>query len=77
MLMLNCESNSNAYPTNWVSREDLVSSRPDLTEAIGTLEEWEIERLAKQIGDHLTETYGLVLDVLLTKRFGDVSAIVE
>lgn len=60
-----------AYPTNWIARGDLLSCRPDLREAIATLEDWEIELLANKVGDQLTEAYWLAIEILLNERFGD------
>lgn len=61
------------YPTNYVSREDLLSCRPDLDGTIQSFSDWEVEQIADKIGEHLAETYWLTMEIILTERFGEAT----
>ena len=63
-----------AFPTNWVAREDLIATRPDLAETLAALEDSEVEDIAGQIGERLAETYWLAMDILLSLRYGEAPA---
>jgi hypothetical protein len=52
-------------PTNYVSKDDLLYSRPDLREKIAALNTSDIEIIADKIGDALQETYWLAVDIIL------------
>jgi len=59
-------------PISWVSIDDLIRCRPELSEQIKTLPAEEIEYIAEKVGDALQETYwlamGIVLDDFLSKE---------
>jgi len=57
--------NDQPFPTNWVSKEDLLYSRPELADKISQLSPSEVAHLAAKVGDALTESYWLALGVVL------------
>lgn len=59
-----------AYPTNWVSKNDLYLSRPDLEAQINALEDGDMLEIASQIGDAVAETHDVAIDEILTAYLG-------
>lgn len=62
-----------AYPTNSVSREDLLSCRPDLEQTFQSLSDGDVEPITDRIGEVLAETYWLAMELILTERFGETT----
>lgn len=56
---------ADTIPICWVSREDLITCRPDLADRLAAMHEAEWAGLANQIGDALQETYWLAIAVAL------------
>ncbi len=55
---------SPSYPVVGVSKEDLLSARPDFEAQIAALTEGDMERIADKLGDALMDTYWLALDII-------------
>lgn len=53
-------------PILWLNRADLIERRPDLTDAILRLRDYEVEHLASLVGDALEEFYWIQLNVVLS-----------
>lgn len=62
------ERETQSYPTNHVSRDDVLSIRPDLDSSAEALTEDEIEAIADIVGERLQETYWLALEIVLDHR---------
>jgi hypothetical protein len=58
-----------AYPTNWVSKNDLLLARPDLAEQIQNLSDANMHTIAKMIGDAAAETHNVAIEELLASYF--------
>ena len=54
-----------SFPTNWVSKADLIRCYPDQKERLERLDDSEVECIAGEIGDALQETYWLVMEIIL------------
>lgn len=64
------EQEPKAFPTNWVSKEDLLYCRPDLKAQIEAMSEGEVDMIAGKIGEALQETYWSAMDIVLTHYTG-------
>jgi len=60
------ERENQAYATNWVSKNDLYTARPDLHYEIDNLDESDMEAIAKGVGDAMAETHDLAIENFLT-----------
>ncbi len=52
-------------PTNWITKADLIATRPQLVEKIRRLEVEDMQTIATKVGDAQTETYWIALGVIL------------
>ena len=59
-----------SIPISWVSKEDLLACRPDLSGRIQALDEAEVDYIAHKVGDALQDTYWLALNVVLADYLG-------
>ena len=64
------EGESPSIPVCWVSKEDLLSCRPDLSQQIVGLDTNDMASIADKLGDALQETYWLALEIVLTDFLG-------
>jgi hypothetical protein len=58
------------FPTNFVSREDLLSARPDLESEILAMSDIDIAHIADEVGDALQEMYSMALPIVLANYLG-------
>jgi hypothetical protein len=63
-----------AIPILWLSPNDLLHCRPDLSAGIERLSEDEFSNLAKDVNDALQETYHLALELALLQVLGQQEA---
>ena len=68
------ENEPQAFPTNFVAKEDLLYCRPDLTSEIEVLSESDMERIANKVGDALQEMYWMALEIVLDDYLHEVQS---
>ncbi len=59
------EREQQEYPVSFITKEDLVYSRPDLEPLIAALGETDMTRIADKLGDALTDIYWDALGIIL------------
>jgi len=64
-----------SIPVCSLSKEDLLSARPDLEDIIAAMTIAEVDRLADKLSDALMETYWMALDIILDDEFGEMPEI--
>lgn len=64
------DKQSEFFPTNYVSRDDLIRCWPELEHQVQSLDASEIENIADKVGDALQETYWTVLEIVLKDYLG-------
>jgi hypothetical protein len=64
------EAEHPSYPVIWLSREDMLYCRPDLSREIEAFTEAEMAGLARKVGYAVLETYLMSIEILLNDKFG-------
>lgn len=57
------------YPTNAISKADLIYARPDLVAHLLTLSSDDIREIAAEIGDRSMDSYWTTIDYVLSKTY--------
>jgi hypothetical protein len=66
-----------SYPTNSISKADLIGVRPDLAATIEALADEQMQQLADRVGDILTDEYWSAVDHVLRRSFGEETEDIE
>lgn len=61
--------NQRTYPTNAISKADLIYARPDLLSHLLTLSSDDIREIAAEIGDRSMDAYWTTIDYVLSKTY--------
>src|SRR5260221_14649466 len=69
-VVLMTEQDGSYFPTNFVSKEDLLFTRPDLETKILMLSDADVANIADKVGDALQETYWIAVGVVLANYLG-------
>ena len=57
-------------PIGWVSKNDLLACRSDLSDRITALSEAQMAIIANEIGDALQDTFQIALEIALLRALG-------
>lgn len=57
------------YPTNAISKADLIYARPDLVAHLLTLSSDDIREIAAEVGDRSMDSYWTTIDYVLSKTY--------
>jgi hypothetical protein len=60
-----------SYPTNSISKEDLIYARPDLEETIASLSDEQMQQIADRVGEIIKDEYWSAIDAVLSRSFGE------
>ena len=60
-----------SFPTNSVSKADLLSVRPDLARQIQAFDDGDLAHIADKVGDALAESYWIALAMILASHVAD------
>jgi len=59
-----------SYPTNSISKEDLIYSHPDLEPEIEALSDEALRQIADRVGEIIKDEYWSAVDTVLSRVFG-------
>jgi len=60
-----------SYPTNSISKEDLIYSRPDLEPKIEELSNEVLRQIAYRVGEIIKDEYWSAMETVLSRMFGN------